>query len=193
MEESAPPPERASQYDCPACGKAVAASDPSQSVLQCPDCGQQFFVPAPPDADSALNEEQDRDDDAAEEARREAELSELRISQVANLRRGAIRSRSWFIVGAVAGVVGAAQFIYFAIAKYRTGQRAGPLRDLLCAVVLLAIVPYFTRRIRQLGHEIAESRLKDPIAPPDFSTLSDGSQRWTNLDQLGHHDESERG
>jgi hypothetical protein len=169
----------------------VGVSDPAQTVLQCPACGQQFFAPSTPEEDSTSNHEQAQAQAADEEARREAELSELRISQVANLRRGAIRSRSWFIVGAVACVVGASQFVYFAIERYRGGERSGPLRDGLCAAILLMIVPYFMRKIRLLGKEIAESRLKEPATPPDFTTLSDGSQRWANLDQLAGTDKKE--
>jgi len=190
MEDSTPPPDEPARY-CPFCGKPLGVSDPAQAVLQCPDCGQQFFLSTAPEDDSTADAEQveARADD--EEAQRDAELSEMRISQVASLRRGAIRTRSWFIVVAAACVVVAIQFIYLAIEKYRVGQRRDPLRDVLCAGILLVIVPFVTRRILQLGSEIAESRLKDPTTPPDFSTLSDGSQRWTNLDQLAGRDEKE--
>jgi ribosomal protein L37AE/L43A len=191
MEDSTPPPDEVPQFECPFCGKSVGVSDPAQTVLQCPACGQQFFPQTASEEDSASDNEQAQAHTADEEARREAELSELRISQVANLRRGAIRSRSWFIVGAVACVVGASQFVYFAIEKYRAGERRGPLRDAICAAILLMIVPYFLRKIRILGQEISESRLKDPATPPDFSTLSDGSQQWTNLDQLAGTDKKE--
>jgi len=191
MEDSTPPPDEVPQFECPFCGKSVGVSDPAQTVFQCPDCGQQFFAPTTAEEDSTATHEQAQAQAADEEARREAELSELRISQVANLRRGAIRSRSWFIVGAVACVVGASQFVYFAIERYRGGERHGPLRDALGAAILLMIVPYFMRKIRVLGKEIAESRLKDPATPPDFSTLSDGSQRWANLDQLAGTDKKE--
>ena len=141
MEDSTPPPDEVPQFECPFCGKSVGVSDPAQTVFQCPDCGQQFFAPTTAEEDSTATHEQAQAQAADEEARREAELSELRISQVANLRRGAIRSRSWFIVGAVACVVGASQFVYFAIERYRGGERHGPLRDALGAAILLMIVP----------------------------------------------------
>lgn len=192
MDETDPP--TAAHIDCPFCAKPVTLIDPSQTVLNCPECGQQFYAPTIPEEESTADADLAQSDADAEVARREAELSELRISQVANLRRGAIRSRSWFIVGAVACVVAAIQFVYLAFEKYRMGQRRGPIRDLLGAAALLILVPYFTGRVSKLGREIAESRLKDPTTPPDFSTLSDGSQRWTNLEQLaGSNPESSAG
>jgi len=35
-----------------------------------------------------------------------------------------------------------------------------------------------------MHHEANESRIAPPSAPPDFSTLGDGSQRWKDLDKL---------
>jgi hypothetical protein len=35
-----------------------------------------------------------------------------------------------------------------------------------------------------LHREATKSRVDTPMTPPDFSTLSDGSQRWKNLEEL---------
>jgi hypothetical protein len=153
-------------------------------VLQCPQCGQQFFVSTDGAEELASADDEGQTQTPEDDAKADADLSELRIRQVSDLRRGAIRSRSWLIVVAVACVVGAGQLIYLAVRQYHAGHRRGALRDVLCAAVALLIVPYLVRRIRQLGNEIRETRLKDPQTPPDFSTLSDGSQRWTNLEDL---------
>jgi hypothetical protein len=43
---------------------------------------------------------------------------------------------------------------------------------------------HFVARIVELNHELQQSALSEPEAPPDFSTLSDGSQQWKNLEQM---------
>jgi hypothetical protein len=43
---------------------------------------------------------------------------------------------------------------------------------------------FFMRRAIVLHREATQSYLKDPTTTPDFSTLSDGSQRWKNLEDL---------
>lgn len=100
------------------------------------------------------------------------------------MRRGAYRTRSWLIIAAVACVAGAAQLIYLAVRGYHFGQRIVPGGDLLAAAVALVVLPFFIRRAIRVNREIRQSPLDEPQTPPDFSTLSDGSQRWKNLEAM---------
>ena len=43
---------------------------------------------------------------------------------------------------------------------------------------------YFMRRAVALHKEATASRIQPPTVDPDFSTLSDGSQRWKNFDEI---------
>src|SRR5689334_22591068 len=93
----------AESYHCPSCGALVPAT--GERLIQCCHCGEQFFTPDPDAAEESgegTSEDQKRAD-------REAELSELHIRQVSDLRRGAYRSRSWCIIAAIACVVCAGQ------------------------------------------------------------------------------------
>lgn len=183
----APPDDDSSACQCPACGEPVpAAGNPMQNVLQCPNCGEQFFRTgdeATPPAEAAGADDETRERTELQ-AQRDAELSELRIRQVANLRRGAIRGRSWLIIGAITCVVGTAQLVQMAIHDLRLGLRLGPATDVILAAIAIAIFRQLLRRIRDLSREIRASKLADPPTPPDFSSLSDGSQQYANLDRL---------
>lgn len=189
MQESAQPGSEPLVYYCPHCGGVVAVEDSTQAQagLRCPHCGESFSVASDDvPADDTTDGVEDAQARAEIEARREADLSELRIRQVANLRRGAYRTRSWLIIGACTCAVGFAQLVHLAIRDWTLGLRLGPVADVILAVIAALIFWHFVRRIRALSREIRASRMPDPAAPPDFSTLSDGSQRWANLDELAN-------
>ncbi|HEY2589913.1 MAG TPA: hypothetical protein VGI81_29485 [Tepidisphaeraceae bacterium] len=165
----------------------VSIEDPTQTALQCPHCGGQFSIAGEEAPEHAATGAIDDAQAWAEmESRREGDLSELRIRQVASLRRGVYRTRSWLIIGASTCAVGFAQLVHLAIRDGRFGLRLGPMFDAILAVLAALIFWHFVARIRALSREIRESRMHDPATPPDFSTLSDGSQRWTNLDELAN-------
>lgn len=191
MHDPAEQPDALS-YQCPHCGQIVSPQDPTQPIVNCPRCGQAFSigdeqaVATSADAD----EEADARARAEIEARREADLSEVRIRQVAGLRRGAYRSRSWLLIGAFTCVVAIAQLIHLTIRDWRLGMRLAVAIWLVLLVAVGCVLFYFARRIRAFNQEIRQTKLPEPTTPPDFSTLSDGSQRWRNLEQLsGQRDE----
>jgi ribosomal protein L37AE/L43A len=185
MDENSPESPEPSEQQCPACGQAVSMDPLSEGPLQCDQCGEQFSVAQEPDAGaSEILEDEDKQAEEDLRQKHESELSEMRIRQISGLRRNAIRTRSWLIVGAIACVVGAAQLVFLAIRGYRHGLRTGPVGDVLFAIAALMIGSYFVRRAREFIREIEKSRLEEPISPPDFSTLNDGSQRWKALDEL---------
>jgi hypothetical protein len=185
MQDDQPNADELPAYQCPACGASVGRQDPQSAVLQCPSCGGQFFASDEEGVGETTSQADDDARAAAElEAKREAELSEMRIHQISQLRRGATRSRSWFIVGVLSCAIGAVLLIFAAITDFRRGLRIGPMTDAILAAIALLLLPYFRQRIRTLDIEIGQSRLEEPSAPPDLSTLSDGSQQWTNLDEM---------
>ena len=59
-----------------------------------------------------------------------------------------------------------------------------PIGFCLAAAAAVVGSGYFVRSVMRLTREIRASFLTDPPTPPDFSTLSDGSQQWRNLDEI---------
>jgi hypothetical protein len=189
MQDDPPVSDTSTKCQCPACGALVERSSPQTNLLQCPDCGEQFFVADDETAaDSISREEADARAAAELEAKREAELSEMRIHQIAQLRRTAMRSRSWFTVGVLTCWIGGLLLIVAAVTDWHRGLRFGPISDIVLALVAARLLPYFRRRIRALSAEISESRLEEPLAPPDLSTLSDGSQQLQRLEEMAGKD-----
>lgn len=168
-------------YLCPNCGQALDSSNARSGVVSCPHCGQSVSLVS----DETLPTEPIKDDEPAPlDEPDEADLSGQKIKQISSLRRGAYRTRSWLMIGAVSCIVGAAQLIYLAIQARRNGLRLTALGEVLTAVLSLFLGVYFSRRALEAHREIQQSRLEEPTTPPDFSTLSDGSQRWKNLQAM---------
>jgi hypothetical protein len=121
------------------------------------------------------------------------ELDGLRIRQLTALRRGAIRARSYALIGAAACFVGAIQLVVLTVRHVRAwGFGLQPVGYILFAIVALMLCGYAARRARQLQKEI-DTPIPLPPAPPDgpdFSTLSDGSQHWKNLENVQDDDQS---
>ena len=117
----------------------------------------------------------------------EDELDGLRIRQLAALRRGAYRARSYALIGAVASVVVAIQLVLMTVAYVRArGWGLYPIGYVQAACVAALLGVYFGRRALALHREIQTPARLPPEPPegPDFSTLSDGSQQWKNLEDI---------
>ena len=175
MQEPSADPDQAPQYHCPACGALVAPVS-GQRLLVCPECGEQSFIP-----EDASSDENSQNYQEAEPTPDDSELSENRIRQMSNLKRGAYRNRSWCIVGAVACLVGAAELVQMTIHEARRGGVMLSIGFCFAAAAALIGSGYFLRAALQLSKEIRASSIPEPTTPPDFSTLSDGSQRWHGL------------
>src|ERR1700730_283544 len=93
---------------CPSCGKSDATLI-GEGLARCNHCGTEFLVqtedPAATEEAGALAYQTPGD---------KAELSELRIRNVSNLRRGAYRERSYWIIGAGVFLVAAAKLVQIA-------------------------------------------------------------------------------
>jgi hypothetical protein len=141
----------------------------------------------PSDLEAALHSVVDDTADHVEVAAEPTEqLNADRIRQLTRLRRATIRSRSWCLIGAVVGFVAAAELVFKIMQNFRYGHGRGFLSAafVLCAIASGVIAVFFLRRCVELQREIRTPILRDPPMPPDFSTLSDGSQRWKNLEEM---------
>jgi len=118
----------------------------------------------------------------------EDHLNSNRIRQMAALRRGAIRSRSYCVIALCGCIVGAAEFGFDAWKRWpRPANVRGVLVAtvyVLCGVGLLLLGRYFFRLAMRFHGETRQSNLPNPQTPPDFSQLSDGSQIVKNLEEI---------
>jgi hypothetical protein len=113
------------------------------------------------------------------------ELDEMRIRKLAILRRAAYRSRSYCIIAVVACAVGIMQLVDDAVGGWNSGR--GHLRQiayLAAAGGLFCLGILFWRWSVRFHQEAKRSALDTPLHPPDFSKLSDGSQRARNLENM---------
>jgi hypothetical protein len=166
---------------CPYCGHEVAVEYQMGQMPRCPDCGEAFVV-------------DDEADSAVDKSVKDAELSSLHILQLARQRRSLIRSRSYMLILTIACLVMAVQLV---VSMLRLGlnhdnwQPGGGTRSimfmsLLAAwfVISLILVRWFGRKASELKKQIFHSDLSEPATPPDYSSLSDGSQHVRALEQM---------
>ncbi|HLL89183.1 MAG TPA: hypothetical protein VK324_07755 [Tepidisphaeraceae bacterium] len=117
--------------------------------------------------------------------RRQDELDDVRVRQVLTLRRGLFRQRSYCLIGAGALLVLAGQLGWMTYTRVRAaGWQPRPVGYVLIAVVALSCATVLLRFARGFARELATSTMPEPTTPPDFSTLSDGSQRAENLNHV---------
>lgn len=118
---------------------------------------------------------------------RSDELDGLRIRQLAALKRGAYRQRSYSIIFCVAAFVVAVKLVWMTIQHVRAhGWDSWPIGYALFAVVCVMIGFHFARRAIEF-HREATTPTPLPPTPqggPDLSTLSDGSHQWKNLEDI---------
>lgn len=192
-----PPPDagiKPAVLACPECLKVVSVSpDQWGQTLACPHCGQDFALPAMAapagpvavdlgDGFTVIDDEEPADS----QRRRRDELDRMHMRHVAQLRRSAVRSRTYMLVLLIGCLAGIGQLIYLC---YKFFQKHHNL-DLQhwgyigLALLLARLAVRFWRRAQYFETESHRTELAEPAAPPDFSTLSDGSQYWKNLDQL---------
>lgn len=111
------------------------------------------------------------------------DLNEARIRQIAKLRRSAVRSRGYLLVGGILCVVLGIQLCWTGIVRFG-GYKISASAFIMAAAVLFALSIRAFVRAHQLKREAKASALSQPSAPPDFSQLSDGSQTWKNLEDM---------
>lgn len=179
MDDTTPNPDpEPILYACPHCGQDVSAPpQPDAPFITCPHCFTEFVIPsqiAPEDEPQEEASESDDDD-----------LSGLRIRAVTKLRRAAIRNRSYLIILTSICLVGIVQLGINIFRHLRHGDWGRkPLGYALFIILLVILAVHFVRRALAYHWEIRQSALTEPDAAPDFSSLSDGSQHWKNLEKF---------
>jgi hypothetical protein len=117
----------------------------------------------------------------------ERSLSGLRVRQLAAERRATYRARSYYFIGLGECAVAAAQLVLITVRHVRhAGWQLRPV-GYVCGVLAAAVAAaFFYRRAADLTRELRNrpAALDEPQAPPDFSTLSDGSHYWKNLQEM---------
>ena len=178
------PPPDVQRFNCRGCEKEIDVPIESLGTLvRCPHCGTQFFA-----AEDIANQDvvDDTSEPDSEIQRHDDELNSNRIHQFSSLRRGAIRARSWCLIAVVVCIVGAIQLVIWIVQdiwrQHRWGWWATLYLLLIAAALKIAIT--FSRKAREFKREIDKPMLEEPAQPPNFSTLSDGSQHWKNLENM---------
>jgi predicted RNA-binding Zn-ribbon protein involved in translation (DUF1610 family) len=176
--------ENPHRVHCPACGVDVEVQSQPGSFPLCPNCGEQLVLAGEPTADPTVSDEHIAP--GSEPTDNEEELNGVRIRQITTLRRGAIRARSWCLIAAGVCIVAAVQLLIEAAADIRRDHllQLRPISFVLYAIIGIIGAVFFLRRAHVLKQEIDTTAVQRPTTPPDFSALSDGSQRWKNLDDI---------
>ncbi len=171
-------PECNSIFLCPHCeAELPPLIREEEPFVNCPWCGKPVTL-------------QHQEPLAAEEE--PDELSALRIRQLVNNRRALFRARTWALIAAVLAMVAAAQTELTAV-RYLRLRHPGLWPWLYGAggLALVAVAIFFARSVLDYTRSLSRSaldQLPPPEGEPDFSGLSDGSQHWKMLDQMGHAD-----
>jgi hypothetical protein len=167
-------------YACPNCGGEVQAlpSHHPTSVF-CPHCDHVMLIPS-------LEESASHNSDVRSASALEGELNANKIRQFSLTRRAAYRSLSYCIVGLIGCVTAAIQLLIRTVRYFRSEHpwTLYSILSLIATVGLLAMIPFFIKWTRACRREARPFRIEDPATPPDFSTLSDGSQHWKNLETM---------
>jgi hypothetical protein len=188
MEDASQSPGQTSPLVCGRCGMQVDIAH--RTPAQCTHCGAEIIINAAADPEPAgeiridADDEYQTDPEAAEEDD-EDELSSLRIRQVSALRRGAYRARSYCVVILSGLLFSAVELAMMTLHNMRAGGERFLSAIYLAAGTLALIFSWkLFGRIVELTRELKQPLLTDPLEPPDFSTLSDGSQHARHLAEM---------
>jgi hypothetical protein len=118
---------------------------------------------------------------AAEDSRlMRDELDGERIRRCATLRRATYRSRSHAIIAMLICGVAAIQSLNFA--RSAVGWSAAAF--IACGTICIVGALLFFVKARDLHRRCAALKPEQENSAPDFSSLSDGSQRWKSLNEI---------
>ncbi len=170
---------------CPACG-AVFEPQPG-AVQQCVVCGEQFFL----QVEEADETDEDREARLALERRladKSQSLDDRHIRFVQLEKRSLYRSRTWMLVIGLGCVGMAGQLIWIGARQWSQDATRGIAYFVVAIGIGLFSLRFFARARRYLEQARTMS-LPEPTTPPDFSTLSDGSQIVDQLHNMTRRDE----
>jgi hypothetical protein len=142
-------------HPCPACTEPVAEpADPSANLLECPNCGHQFFIKRPARPRGGMGGGGDFRE---------------RVHALASGRRALIRYRSYFVIAALGCFIFGGQSVYALIRGHLTPM--GRNVNLIAAAVLAVGAVYFTRRAWTVTKILRIPLQQDPPKPPDLDAL----------------------
>jgi len=176
-----PPPDN-NPSDLPACpdcgGPGVQAATAMSNIARCQECGREFFAENGP-------VDPDESEPKTPSGGIESEFDRIRIRQLSSMRRAIYRSRSHVLIASSVCVAAAAQCVYLAVRGVQAGGWSlAPVLLLLPVLPALIGAGFFARRAMAFHREARLTAQADPATPPDFSTLADGSQRASNLENI---------
>jgi len=139
--------------------------------------------PDPPADDFVVHDDLSHHESISAEAQKH-ELDNNQIKKIAHIRRTAVRSRGYLLVGSAFCAALGVQVIWNALGRFRAGSNVIGAAYLMAAAILFALAWKAFVRAQHLKREANASALSDPKTPPDFSQLNDGSQSWKNLEDM---------
>src|SRR4051812_13621764 len=111
-------------------------------------------------------------------------ITAARVRQLSALRRGAYRTRSYLVVVIAACAVAEGKLALMTLRHVRAfGWQPRALGYVCGIIAAMMAAAFLLRRAAELTREL-RTRPPEPEAAPDFSTLSDGSHAWKNLEQM---------
>ena len=183
MDEPAPQtqPVAPQPIACPKCGESLAiegTDDPQ--LVRCPRCEADSF----PDI-----VEEDATVEWEEPAQADSELDGLRIRNVVQLRRWAIRARTYAVVILICCLVMAIQLILTDIQEVGTyGWDRWAILYAISAAATVIGATIASRKAAALRRESNRSDAQVPEHQPQFDQLSDGSHQVKNLEVMASQD-----
>jgi DNA-directed RNA polymerase subunit RPC12/RpoP len=171
------------RFRCPSCEEEVEVSPESAGQLvRCPYCNAEFFasheqshLPVVDDTPLAVTEPD-----------RESAFDKLRIENYTALRMGAIRARSWWLIGLCLSGVVVLDMLGKSVIYVWVFHHWGidPTLRIIAAAASAVFARHAYHRAAEFKREIDHSAIPEPAAPPDFSTLQNGSEQWKNLENI---------
>ncbi len=168
---------------CPECEEQIEVDLSPEQTFRCPYCNAPFFM----EGDEPITLDEDDPERLELERRKAEELDGLRIRQLSQLRRSEYRQRSYAVTGLIACFILIGQAIWMANAHIaERGWELKVVGYIVFALMAVILGYWLTKVVKQLSARIAEhpSTLPDPSREPDFTLLSDGSNRWEKLNDV---------
>jgi hypothetical protein len=112
-------------------------------------------------------------------------LDSLRIRHLAAERPAIFRQRSYCVIFAGFCAVAVFELAWAALREARAAGWNGKAKLFVSGALFAAVGAMFiARQAVKLHRQTKRSVVPEPATSPDFSPLSDGSQRWKNLEEI---------